>query len=143
MMTDEMKLIDVTGKAHSISKRSTRLILVAGWIFFVVSFGLHFIFYKIHPSGTDISLGAIKRRFKEAGWPDDEKRPEIEDNEEEESGIERQEGTADVEGNHDDGEDTRIEETFLERFRSCFCMNGYRRAEHIELEVGGVSRYVK
>ena len=47
--------------------------------------------------------------------------------------LEEQEA-ADVEGNHDDEEDTRIEKAFLERFRSCFCKNGYRRAEHIELE---------
>ena len=73
LMTDEMKLIDVTGKAHSISKRSTRLILVAGWIFFVVSSIFHCIFYKIHPSATDISLWAIKWRLL---------RPEMEDNEE-------------------------------------------------------------
>ena len=123
-MTDEMALIDVTGKAHPISKRSTHWILVAGWIFFVVSFVFHFIFYKIHPSGTDISLGAIKRRLlcgaergwsnneerggmegaiqrrllcgEEGEWPDNERRwrerrRRMEDNEEEDFGIEVEE----------------------------------------------------
>ena len=72
-MTDEMMLIDVTGKEHPISKYNTGWILGAGWIFFGVSFGLQCIFYKIHPSATDISLWAIKWRLL---------RPEMEDNEE-------------------------------------------------------------
>ena len=104
MMTDEMKLIDVTGKAHPISKRSTGWILVAGWIFFVVSFVFHCIFYKIHPSATDTSLGAIKRRLlcgEEGGWPDNEERGDIEDNEEEDSGTGR---------------------PLLLRLRSCLCI---------------------
>ena len=104
LMTTEMKLIDVTGKAHPISKRSTRLILVAGWIFFGISFGFNYIFYKIHPSATDISLEAIKRRLlcgEEGEWPDDEERPEMEDNEEEDSGTGR---------------------PLLIRLRSCLCI---------------------
>ena len=63
MMTDEMTLIDVTGKAHPISKYNTAWILGAGWIFFIVSFGFNCIFYKIHPSATDLSFDAIKKRL--------------------------------------------------------------------------------
>ena len=154
MMTDEMMLIDVFGKAHPISKHNTVWILGAGWIFFVVSFGFNCIFYKIHPSATDISLGAIKRRLlcgEEGGWPDNEERgrPLLErlrsclcifKNEQEraEEAGEEDEGDGsekttlkklrscfscckkklkgtDVEGNHDDEEDSRIEEKpFLE-----------------------------
>ena len=62
-MTDEMILVDVTGRAHPIGKYNTGWILGAGWIFFGVSFLLNCIFYKIHPSATDISIDAIKRRL--------------------------------------------------------------------------------
>ena len=62
-MTDEMKLIDVTGKAHPILKYNTSLIMVAGWIFLGISFIFNCIFYMIHPSATDVSLDAYKRRL--------------------------------------------------------------------------------
>ena len=62
-MTDEMRLIDVTGRAHPIGKYNTGWILGAGWIFFGVSFLFQYIFYKIHPSATDVSNDAIKRRL--------------------------------------------------------------------------------
>ena len=68
-MTDEMKLIDVTGKAHPILKYNTSLIMVAGWIFLGISFIFNCIFYMIHPSATDVSLNVYKRRllFGEGG----------------------------------------------------------------------------
>ena len=62
-MTDEMRLVDVTGRAHPMEKYNTGWILGAGWIFFGVSFLFHCIFYKIHPSATDISIDAIERRL--------------------------------------------------------------------------------
>ena len=71
-MTDEMRLIDVTGRAHPITKYNTGWILGAGWILFGVSFLFNGIFYKIHPSATDVSIDAIKRRLlsgEEGGWP--------------------------------------------------------------------------
>ena len=62
-MTEGMRLVDVTGRAHPIGKYNTGWILGAGWIFFGVSFLFNCIFYKIHPSATDISIDAIKRRL--------------------------------------------------------------------------------
>ena len=74
-MTDEMRLIDVSGRAHPITKRNTGWILGAGWIFFGFSLLFGCIFHEIHPSATDVSIGAIKRRLlsgEKCGWPNDE-----------------------------------------------------------------------
>ena len=128
-MTDEMMLIDVTGKEHPISKYNTGWILGAGWIFFGVSFGFHCIFYKIHPSATDISLGAIKRRLfsgEEGGWPDNEERSEREDNEGDSgAGIpllerlrEQEQERAEEAG--EDNEEDGSEISPMEKLRNCF-----------------------
>ena len=63
-MTDEMKLIDVTGEAHPISKYNTGWMMGAGWIFFSASFISNYIFYMIHPSATDVSVDAINKRLR-------------------------------------------------------------------------------
>ena len=60
---DDMELVDVVGKPHPLSKVNVCYMLVAGWIFFFGSFCFHALYYKIHPSSTDISISALCRRL--------------------------------------------------------------------------------
>lgn len=156
MMTDEMTLIDVTGKAHPISKYDTGWILGAGWILFVVSFGFNCIFYKIHPSATDVSFDAIKRRLfsgEEGGWLNNQGSREIEENEEEDLRTEKQpwlqrlrssiclckKEQERVEVEENQNEENGPEKTTLEKFRSylCFCKTvGKRVEENQDVESG-------
>ena len=66
-VTDDMVMVDVNGKRHPISRRNIAWMLGAGWMFFLASQCLNFVFYKIHPSSVDCSVKAISDRFKRKG----------------------------------------------------------------------------
>ena len=59
-----MKLIDVNGKYHPLTKYDVSWMLGAGWIFHLAALVLNYIYYKIHPSSPDISSEAIWEKIK-------------------------------------------------------------------------------
>lgn len=60
---DDMEIIDVEGKTHPLPKFSVDWMIAAGWIFFFASFCFNGLYYKIHPSSTDISTRALFQRL--------------------------------------------------------------------------------
>ena len=63
-MTNEMKLIDVNGKSHTLTKYDVGWMLGAGWILHLAALVLNYIYYKLHPSSPDISSKAIWKKIK-------------------------------------------------------------------------------
>ena len=59
-----MELVDVEGKTHPLSEDSVYWMIRAGWFFFAGSFFFNGLYYKIHPSSTDISWRSIIQRLK-------------------------------------------------------------------------------
>ena len=49
-----MVLIEVNGKQHHFSESNLRWMLGTGWIFYLISLVGTFIYYKNHPSFSDI-----------------------------------------------------------------------------------------
>ena len=65
-LTDEpIKLIDVNGRVHPLPGSSMVTMIGAGWGLYAGSLFLNFLYYKMHPSATDISGGALKKRIKD------------------------------------------------------------------------------
>ena len=59
----ELQLTDVNGRVHTLQRSSIVMMIGAGWILHLGSFILNGLYYKLHPSGTDISDGALKKRL--------------------------------------------------------------------------------
>ena len=62
-LNHELDLILVDGEVHTLKKSSIETMIVAGWVLYIASLLLNFVYYKIHPSATDISCGALKKRM--------------------------------------------------------------------------------
>ena len=60
-LTDDMKLIDVNGNSHELTKFQVRMIILTGWLAFISSWIVNILFYTVHPSSVDIN----PKRFKE------------------------------------------------------------------------------
>ena len=58
-----MKIIDVNGMEQDISCYHISMMLLAGWICFLLSSLLNLIYYAIHPSGVDFNKERFYRRF--------------------------------------------------------------------------------
>ena len=52
-MTDDMKLIDVNGYEHDLTKRQVRIMYMLGFSAFILSSIMNLCFYKVHPSAVD------------------------------------------------------------------------------------------
>ena len=52
-MTDDMKLIDVNGYEHDLTKRQVRIMYMLGFSAFILSSIMNLCYYKVHPSGVD------------------------------------------------------------------------------------------
>ena len=59
----ELQLTDVNGRVHTLQRSSIVMMIGAGWILHLGSFIFNGLYYKLHPSGTDISGGALKKRI--------------------------------------------------------------------------------
>ena len=62
-LEDELKLTDVNGGVHTLQRSSIVMMIGAAWILHLGSIILNSLYYKLHPSGTDISGGALKKRL--------------------------------------------------------------------------------
>ena len=59
-LTIDMKLIDVNGNPHELTKFQLRMIILTAWLTYLSSWVIKMIFYTVHPSCVDIN----PRRFK-------------------------------------------------------------------------------
>ena len=62
-MSAEMILIEVNGKQHHFSEENLRWMIGTGWIFYLTSLIGTYIYYKIHPSFTDIREAFIVKNI--------------------------------------------------------------------------------
>ena len=60
-LSDNMRLIDVNGIPHPMSKFQVRMMMLIGWMAFLLAWLMNILFYKVHPSAVDFSL----KRYKE------------------------------------------------------------------------------
>ena len=56
-----MRLIDVNGNPHPLTKFQVRMMIMIGWLAFILAVLMNILFYKVHPSFVDFS----PKRFKE------------------------------------------------------------------------------
>ena len=60
---NNMEIIDVNGRPHPLTQYQVQIILVIGWVSFLLSWICNIIFYKFHPSGVDFNVGRSKARL--------------------------------------------------------------------------------
>ena len=60
-LSDSMWLIDVNGNPHQITKFQVRMMILVGWLAFLLAGIMNVLFYKVHPSYVDFH----PKRFKE------------------------------------------------------------------------------
>ena len=58
-----MEIIDVNGRPHSLTQYQVQMILVIGWVSFLLSWISNIIYYKFHPSGVDFNVGRSRSRL--------------------------------------------------------------------------------
>ena len=56
-----MRLIDVNGNSHPMTKYQVRMMMLLGWVAFLFAWVMNILFYKVHPSAVDFS----PKRFKD------------------------------------------------------------------------------
>ena len=56
-----MRLIDVNGNSHPMTKYQVRMMMKLGWVAFLFAWLMNILFYKVHPSAVDFS----PKRYKE------------------------------------------------------------------------------
>ena len=61
-MTDDMKLIDVNGYKHDMTKRQVRIMYTLGFIAFILSWIMNLCYYKVHPSAIDFRPKTFKEK---------------------------------------------------------------------------------
>ena len=61
-MTDDMKLIDVNGYEHDLTKRQVRIMYMLGFSAFILSSIMNLCYYKVHPSAVDFRLKTFKEK---------------------------------------------------------------------------------
>ena len=61
-LTDDMKLIDVNGITHELTKFQVRMIILTGWLTFLSSWIMNILFYMVHPSSVDINPGRFRNK---------------------------------------------------------------------------------
>ena len=60
-LSDSMRLIDVNGNPHPMTKFQVRMMIMIGWLAFLLAALMNVLFYNVHPSFVDFS----PKRFKE------------------------------------------------------------------------------
>ena len=57
-----MKLIDVNGNPHTMTKFQVRMMILIGWLAFLFAWLMNILFYSVHPSFVDFSLKRCKEK---------------------------------------------------------------------------------
>ena len=60
-LSDSMRLIDLNGNPHPVTKLNVIIMILIGWLAFVLAWLMNVLFYTVHPSFVDFNL----KRFKE------------------------------------------------------------------------------
>ena len=53
-LTDDMKLIDINGNSHELTKFQVRVLILTGWLAFLSAWIMNILFYMVHPSSVDV-----------------------------------------------------------------------------------------
>ena len=61
-MTDDMKLIDVNGYEHDLTKCQVRIMYMLGFSAFILSSIMNICYYKVHPSAVDFRPGTFNEK---------------------------------------------------------------------------------
>ena len=56
-----MRLIDVNGNPHPLTRFQVRMMIMIGWLAFLLAGLMNILFYKVHPSFVDFN----PKRFKD------------------------------------------------------------------------------
>ena len=58
-----MEITDINGRPHRLMQYQVQMILVIGWVSFLLSWICNIIYYKFHPSGVDFNVGRSRSRL--------------------------------------------------------------------------------
>ena len=61
--SDHMEIKDVNGRPHPLTQYQVQMIIMLGWVSFLLSWICNINFYKFHPSGVDFNFGRSKARL--------------------------------------------------------------------------------
>ena len=57
-----MRLIDVNGNPHPMTRNQVRMMMMVGWMAFLLSGLMNVLFYKVHPSFVDFSPKRLREK---------------------------------------------------------------------------------
>ena len=61
-LSDSMRLIDVNGNPHPMTKLQVRMMIMIGWLAFLLAGLMNILFYKVHPSFVDFDPKRLKEK---------------------------------------------------------------------------------
>ena len=62
-ITDNMKLIDVNGFEHEITRHHINMMMAVGWASFFLAWILNIVYYALHPSAVDFNLSRLRKKL--------------------------------------------------------------------------------
>ena len=62
-LSDSMRLIDVNGNPHPLTKFQVKMMIMIGWLAFLLAGLMNIFFYKVHPSFVDFNPKRFKDKF--------------------------------------------------------------------------------
>ena len=62
-LSDDMLINDVNGRPHPLSQDHVQMILVIGWVSFLLSWMFNIMYYRVHPSAVDFNLKSFKAKL--------------------------------------------------------------------------------
>ena len=65
-LSDSMRLIDVNGNPHPLTKFQVRMMIMIGWLAFLLAGLMNVLFYNDHPSFVDFSPKRFKEKYCQA-----------------------------------------------------------------------------
>ena len=60
---DDMKLVDVHGRVEILTGDQVMMILVSGWVSFLLSWMFNIMYYRVHPSAVDFNPSRARARL--------------------------------------------------------------------------------
>ena len=106
--SDNMEIKDVNGRPHPLTQYQVQMILIIGWVSFLLSWICNIIYYKFHPSGVDFNVGRSRVRLffyflgKKIKLPGYQEEKEEEEVEEEDTEVDDKQKTFEEGGENED-----------------------------------------
>ena len=63
-ITGDMKLIDVNGNSHEFTSYHVHMMMIVGWVCFIIAWILNIVYYFLHPSAVDFELSRLHEKLK-------------------------------------------------------------------------------